>query len=148
MKYIDLTQGRFALIDDDDFDIVSMFTWHYRKVDDILGYACTNYKARYPQMHRLIMRKHLIDNPSMLVDHRDKNGLNNQKLNLRLATPGQNNLNRRIQRNNKSGYTGVCFDTRHKKWKVTFQGRGRGHFVNKEDAIAFRLQIEATEGVF
>jgi hypothetical protein len=64
-------------------------------------------------MHRVIMNA-----PSgMLVDHRDGNGLNNQKSNLRICNRKQNQQNRPMNSNNKSGYKGVCWNKRSNKWR-------------------------------
>jgi len=53
------------------------------------------------------------------VDHKDGNGLNNRKANLRLCTNSQNQANRNgTQRNNTSGFNGVTWSKHDKKWRA------------------------------
>lgn len=91
-----------VVIDDDDFELVAPHRWMLMCVRN-LRYALTHIEKKPVLMHRLIM------NPptELVVDHKDTDGLNNQRDNLRVVTRGQNGLNRRIHKNNKSGYKGV-----------------------------------------
>jgi hypothetical protein len=109
MKLIPLTQGLFTQVDDEDYDDLSQYKWHVVKapytyyVVRAITSPDKNSKNRQIKlrMHRVIM------NPSneMEVDHRDGNGLNNQKSNLRVCTPSQNMANRRSA--GRSRYLGV-----------------------------------------
>lgn len=125
MKKIPLGRGKFALIDDDDYDRVSMHTWHmksrlhlnYASSTKYLGGGRKKAKYRMLQLHRFIM------NPSkgMDVDHIDGNGLNNQKSNLRICTHQQNCMNTRKSRNTTSRYKGVSWDKESGKWKASIR---------------------------
>lgn len=107
MKEIPLTRGLAALVDDEDFERLMRYKWHAVKG------TCTFYAARQVRqkgvknkvfyMHRFIM----IPGENTEVDHRDCNGLNNQRSNLRLATSSQNHHNARRSKNNTSGFKGV-----------------------------------------
>src|SRR5262245_31855002 len=85
---IGLSCGRIVLIDRKDLELVSQYKWRaVRKFNTWYAYAHFNDNGRYTtiQMHRLIMNA-----PSNLqVDHRDLNGLNNTRSNLRLATQSE-----------------------------------------------------------
>ena len=84
MKEIKLTQGKVALVDDEDFDMLNQYTWYGDK------YAQTTIERKSVQMHRLIMKT-----PRwMVVDHIDHNGLNNQKSNLRNCSQSANCKNK------------------------------------------------------
>lgn len=150
MKTIELSQGYEAVVDDDDYELLKLIPWHYKAGHKYTSYAChrgpRGSKGYY--MHRLVMREALRNNPDMLIDHINGNGLDNRKENLRLATPAQNNLNRRKQSNNTTGHTGVCYCKRTQKYKVHFRGQGRGYFKNLNDAVAWRKHIEENEGAF
>jgi len=71
------------------------------------------------------------------IDHEDRNNLNNQRLNLRYATQSQNGANRGPQRNNRSGYKGVHWDTERQKWsahiKVDQKVIQLGRFIDISD---------------
>ena len=79
------------------------------------------------------------------VDHADRNPLNNNIDNLRIATSSENNCNSGKQKNNTSGTTGVCWDKSSGKWKVRVAVNKKqhygGYFVNKEDAISKATQM-------
>ncbi len=88
MKEIPLTKGFVALIDDEDFALVSQFSWHAYKGKWAV-YANAIVGGKLIGMHAFLMNPP----PGMDVDHRDRNGLNNCRQNLRLATRSQNSAN-------------------------------------------------------
>lgn len=92
-------------------------------------------------LHRFLLQPE----DGMSVDHIDGNGLNNQRSNLRLATHGQNMMNRRKHVNNTSGYTGVCWDKGAEKWRATLSYRGKtlhiGRFQEPADAALARDKL-------
>jgi len=108
MKLIPLTQGKFAMVDDADYEWLNQWRWY--AVCFVSGgwYVRHNNmsktKTQTETMHALIM----CNNPEGLyIDHKDGNGLNNQRSNLRFATMAENNRNRKLQKNNMCGYKGV-----------------------------------------
>jgi hypothetical protein len=110
---VKLTQGKVALIDDEDWELVSKYSWYaYKNKHGNTFYAATtnskNFKIR---MHRLIM-----NTPSgKQVDHINGNGLDNRRVNLRVCTNSQNHMNGQ-KVHGKSVYRGVCKD--RKWWKA------------------------------
>ncbi len=133
MKEIQLTKGYVALVDDEDFEMVSQFKWQ-AQVCENTTYAIRSIKkddgsTSTQRMHRFIMG---VTDPNVQVDHRCQNGLDNQKHNLRIATQSQNNKNRRVSKNNTSGYKGVHFDRKMGKFRATYRFSGKsisaGHF--------------------
>jgi hypothetical protein len=102
MKEIKLTQGKVALVDDEDFEYLNQFKWHAKKGCNTF-YAKRSIKGSTLSMHSLIMKPpHGFE-----IDHKDLNGLNNQKDNLRICTRSQNQANRKKAKGN-SRYLGVC----------------------------------------
>lgn len=137
MKRIPLTQRKFALVDDEDFEWLNRWKWFARETRE-LWYAgrfeFENKKRKQIHMHRLIMKT-----PSYLdVDHIDRNGLNNQKYNLRNCTRSQNQKNRKKQDNNTSGFMGVSWDKSRNKYKAKIKLNGKtinlGRFQQALDA--------------
>lgn len=103
-KEIQLTKGKVALVDDSDYEWLSRQRWLV--VDGRRCYARSFFKSRRGvYMHRLILG--VEHQPSIQVDHKDGNSLNNQRSNLRLATQSQNQQNRGLSANNTSGFKGV-----------------------------------------
>ena len=95
MRKIKLTQGKYALVDDTDFKLVSQYKWYAHKERDT-WYACCDisYKPKKClRMHRLILGLDFGDKRQ--GDHANHNGLNNQRNNLRICTPQQNHFNHR-----------------------------------------------------
>lgn len=107
MKTISLTKGKVALVDDEDYERVNVFKWLYNN-----GYASRvvyhKRKGKKIKMSRFIMN--VIDK-NIIIDHKDRNPLNNQKNNLRRCTTPQNNINRGHKKNAKSTskYRGVSY---------------------------------------
>lgn len=104
MKEILLTQGKVAIVDSEDYEWLSQWKWQYHE-----GYATTAiYNPDGQTQTRVWMHRLIMDCPDdMVVDHRDGNGLNNFRSNLRVCTPNQNKYNQRPQEGRLSIYKGV-----------------------------------------
>ena len=103
MKEIELTKGYKAIIDDDDFERVSKFNWYVCVARKTCVYATAwdSASRKVIYLHRFIL-----DVPKGLqIDHKNRNGLDNRKENLRLATHADNVRNRDNWR--KGSYKGV-----------------------------------------
>lgn len=103
MKKIKLTQGKYALVDNEDFKQLNQFRWYY----NLLGYAEHKDSLMSITIHRFILKLKKGDNK--IVDHINGNKLDNRKVNLRLCTHSQNLANRSFQKNTTTGYKGVCY---------------------------------------
>jgi hypothetical protein len=114
MIEIPLTQGKAAIIDDQDIHLVEGRTWHAWRVEMKSGelwYAVSSATTRLP---RLLMHRVILDPPPhLLTDHIDGNGLNNQRYNLRAATKAQQSMNSRATDypGKTSRYKGVIWMT-------------------------------------
>ena len=113
MKTIPLTQNKIALVDDEDFERVSKFKWYAGKHDD-RWYAKTNQIGT--TIGTVSMHRFILGIKKFKTDHRDGNGLNNQKKNLRVCNDSQNQANRKISSNNLSGFKGVYRPSDRRKW--------------------------------
>jgi hypothetical protein len=95
MKKIFLTQNQYALVDDEDYDFLIQWNWYAHRSDEkYTYYAMRTVQKKEIRMHNAIAEKYKISDYDEL-DHIDRNGLNNQKENLRISTRGENNFNRR-----------------------------------------------------
>lgn len=138
MKRIKLTQGKFAIVDDDDYEWLNSFKWCAIKNGDTF-YAVRNFTVdgrRMIQSMRLFITGY---NPEKLqIDHRYRNGLNNQRSNLRPCTPSENQMNSKPQRNSSSIYKGVSWNKLRCKWLSQIQVYGKkiyiGLFSDEKDA--------------
>lgn len=117
---IELTQGKVAIVSRCDYVRLSQFKWRARKNKGGSWYAHRSQQLLGSSAYRNIyMHREILDAPAGIhVDHRDGDGLNNTRANLRLATPAENAHNARKHRRNKSGFRGVSWCQRAGKWQV------------------------------
>jgi hypothetical protein len=106
MKQIELSNGGFCKIDDSDFDLVASYRWYgVRDGATTYAYAHTRKPCGRPttvKMHRLLFPQF------KAVDHKDGDGLNNQRANLRDGSNGKNQYNRDARRTTSAyGVKGV-----------------------------------------
>lgn len=145
-KQILLTHGKFALVDDRDYEYLSQFKWHY----DSRGYATRNTTVGGREitirMHRVILGLTSADNCQ--ADHVDGNRLNNTRSNLRIATKTENLRNKAMHKNNTTGYKGVY--CRRGRYRAHIQTEGRNIHIgtyNTPEAAA-RAYDEAAKKYF
>ncbi len=110
------------------------------------GYREINFDRTHYRAHRLVWCYHNGNMPTKDIDHIDGNRLNNNIENLREATHQQNMQNSKIQKNNKSGYKGVHFNKRSKKWRAKIQGKLIGSFDTPE--LAYEAYQEKAKIIF
>lgn len=128
-----LTQGKVAVINAADWQIVAPYSWVANQVDG-RWYAVSRDGGGHTLMHRLIVGAA----SGLDVDHWDRDGLNNRRHNLREATRSQNMANVPIRAGNKSGYKGVSWHSGAKKWRATIKQNYRqvhlGFYADASDA--------------
>jgi hypothetical protein len=142
--------GLVALVDDDDYEVVSLYRWNPSKSRNTF-YAATNILKDDGRRSSLLMHRLITGYPQ--TDHKDWNGLNNQRSNLRPATGTQNNANQRKRSNNSSGFKGVTWDTEQSKWYasiwVNYKRINLGRFASKVDAaIAYDVAARKYHGEY
>jgi hypothetical protein len=145
MKQIKLTKDKFAMVDDEDFEFINQWKWSCAKG---IKYAARRTNNRIIYMHRLITNC-----PEKLeVDHINRDGLDNRKVNLRICTSAENRKNHKILSNNKSGYNGVS-KTPFNTWHTCISLNGKtihlGTYKNVVDAaLAYNVAANHYFGEF
>jgi hypothetical protein len=139
VKHIPLTQGQFAIVDDEDFEALTQYKWHAMK-DCKTYYAARSERGARIRMHRQIMNAPV----GLEVDHINHEGLDNRRINLRLCSVSQNRMNEGRKREGVSSrYKGVCWAKATQKWQTSigFQGKVQylGQFDTEEEAHAVYL---------
>ncbi|NBW16589.1 MAG: Fis family transcriptional regulator [Caulobacteraceae bacterium] len=124
MKKIALNQGQFAIIDDEYFEELNQFKWRVTKERNSF-YAIRTYsingKKYTIKMHRYILK---LTDPKIHVDHINHNGLDNRLENLRACNRHEYKRNRSKLKNNTSGFKGVYWNKRRKKYTAYIYDTG------------------------
>jgi hypothetical protein len=132
---VPLTQNKHAIIDDGDYGLISKHKWHCMKCSSGHLYAVTNI---YKEGKQTKIRMHNLILGICGVDHKDGDGLNNRRSNLRPANQAQNSANRRVSSNNKSGFKGVSWHRKSRKWRAIIYSSGKqihlGFFKSSREA--------------
>lgn len=137
MKQIPLTQGQFAIVDDADYDWLNQWKWYarYSKYTKTY-YARRRFDGNIILMHRQILGLGFRDKRQ--GDHKNHNTLDNRRNNIRVCTCQENQRNRKPRLNTTSGYKGVSWYSRIKKWQAHIQADGKrehlGYFKKEKDA--------------
>lgn len=144
MKQIPLTKGKFALIDDKDYERLSKYKWQFAEG----GFTEQGYANRSRSdnkgkvwMHLEVMGK---IPRGYFVDHKNGNRLDNRRCNLRIASRILNNINRGMFKNNKLGFKGVYKDGNRYMAYIGANCKRipLGRFDTLEEAIKARKKAE------
>jgi len=117
MREILLTKGKVAIVDDEDFEEVNKHKWY------CMPHRNTFYACRHGGNYSIINMSHQImgNVDGKVIDHINRNGLDNRRCNLRFCSVSENCRNKKLNSNNTSGFRGVHWDLKCKKWVVQVQ---------------------------
>jgi hypothetical protein len=137
-REIPLTRGLVAIVDVEDYPRVSQYKWSASKSKNTF-YAIRNIPDNgwtSLSMHRFILGLGYGD--KRITDHINRNGLDNRRSNLRIADSFLNAYNCKMQSSNTSGYRGVCWHNKTKRWWAYFKFERKiiscGYHKTPEDA--------------
>jgi hypothetical protein len=133
MKYLTLTNGKQAAVDDEDYQEVIKHNWYCRKIGKA-EYAATSINGKFHYLHRFIIKPQAHE----IIDHKNRDGLDNRRSNLRICSRSENNANSIGKGGSKtSKYKGVYKHAKG-KWQAELRVKGVNHylglFINEEDA--------------
>jgi hypothetical protein len=148
VREIPLTQGKVALVDEEDYERVSARPWFAvkdEKVNRTNWYARTRDGARHISLHRFILGAER----GIQIDHKDGDGLNCRRENLRIATHGQNMQNR-SKGSGSSRFKGVTWWSLNGvgRWRAQIGYDGTMHHIglfNSEEEAARAYDAKARE---
>lgn len=139
MKQIPLNNRKnepiFALVDDCDYKELSQYNWHKTKS----GYASRYVGGGRNNRVCIYMHRQIMDPPKdMVVDHKNRNTLDNTRGNLRITNQSRNMQNARPRNKATSRYKGVHWNSYHGLWSANIQANNRkvylGRYVTQKDA--------------
>lgn len=137
MKRIPVRGATSAFVDDAHYDHLRRFRWGITKNGYVIGHrrlSSGRYETVY--MHSEVLWVHGLE--AKMVDHRNRNRLDNQYHNLRECTRRSNNANSGPHIDNTSGFKGVSFKKSHNKWVAKLRVQGKqlhlGYFDDPRDA--------------
>ncbi|GHU70051.1 hypothetical protein FACS1894184_14960 [Clostridia bacterium] len=129
------SKGASFIIDKSDTDLIKRYTWYILEC----GYATATVKGKTVYLHKLLGEKEGYKQ----VDHINQDKSDNRRCNLRPATHMQNQYNKKLTSNNTSGYKGVCFDKRSKRYIAYIDAeRKRTYLGYYEDPISAALAYD------
>lgn len=131
-----------VMIDKDDLEKCSQLTWHYAKNKDS-KYIQTRIKGKMIKLHRFLMG---INDSNLLVDHVNRDTLDNRKVNLRVCNYRENSFNKSVRVDNTSGIPGVSFHNANNKWRTKIKYNNvtihLGYFEDINEALINRRIAE------
>lgn len=125
-KQIQLSKGKFATVDEEDFEYLNQWKWYVNSD----GYAVRSERfktesgrisTRTIRMHRVIAQAP----PTYEVDHKFGDRLDNRKQNLRICTQSENCMNKTLSSKNSSGFKGIMWHKRNLRWIARIKVNGK-----------------------
>lgn len=130
--------GKKFIFDKEDFNLLKGHSWF----ENDQGYIMTSLRGRSMRMHRMLVNCKDGD----IIDHRNRNRVDNRRCNLRIATRQLNGMNRGANKNSRTGVKGVGFDMKSKRYIARMVVDGMsihlGTFRTQEEAQMARQKAE------
>jgi hypothetical protein len=125
MNKIQLTKGFVVLVDSKNYNWLNQWKWYYAH-----GYAVRNVYEKDERHYQVRMHRLIANTPDgMDTDHINGNKLDNREDNLRVCNRSQNVANSFVEKQNKSGFKGVSWKQKNKKWVVQIRSNNVVHHI-------------------
>lgn len=143
MKIIPLSQGYETIIDDNDYDLVTQYSWHviFKNANKIPYAQNRIWNKELKKYENWSLHRWLLRPPkNMDIDHINGNSLDNRRSNLQVVPRSMNIFNKAPYHKSKrsSQYRGVCWDKSRNKWSAHICRQGKqktiGRYDNEKDA--------------
>lgn len=136
-RQIILLRGQRALVDDDVFEWLSQWKWRL----GANGYVCRGERTSGEKYRTILLSREILNAPpGLCVDHKDHDPLNNTRSNLRICTYIQNQRNKALNMTGSSGFKGVSYHGKSKKWRAYIFINYKQHHIG-----LFLTEIEAAQ---
>lgn len=137
MKLIPLTRGKVTIVDDADYPHVAQFKWHAVKTTKRGPWYAVRYKylgggKAHKRQRRILLHRFLIS--GVEVDHKNGDGLDNRRDNLRPATRQQNLWNTCRHHDNRTGFKGVSLTPSGDCWRARIMKNRINYFLGRFDS--------------
>lgn len=155
-KKINVVGGHEAIVDAEDYERVNSKRWWLKKSGSGRSNYAYNVQVKNGKQIRTSMHRFILEIPfvrGFVIDHKNGNGLDNRKKNLRICTLSENAMNSRTPKNNSTGHKGVSFNKNTNKYQVHISFKNKqifiGQFSNKIYAsIAYNTAARIFHGKF
>jgi len=129
MKELEIKNSKLkALVDDEDFERLSKFNWFV--AGSSIGRNNDSHRGRHKNK-RISLASEIMNKPNLMFDHKDRDGFNNRKSNLRVCNYTQNNVNRAKRKGTSSIYKGVSLNKKSNRWDVFIRISGKSTRVGE-----------------
>lgn len=136
MKKILLTKGKATVVDDEDYALYGRLKWRAGEPRKGTFYAIRGIRTENGRRVLYLHRAILAAKPGEIVDHINRNSLDNRRVNLRICSHAENVRNQSgATRNSKSGVRGVSWDKQSKKWHAQIKCNGKNTHLGRFDSI-------------
>jgi hypothetical protein len=148
MRIIKSVEGLDITVDNGDYSLLKDSKWRVNSHGYVFRNETINHKNTFISLHRFLMNF-----PNGTVDHINGDKLDNQRENLRICKFSDNNKNQPRYKNNKSGYKGVTWHSRHNYWEAHIGVNGKQLFLGKfndkkEAALTYNYAAQKYHGEF
>ena len=151
MKEIKLSQNKVALVDDEDFEYLNQFKWYALKKSNTY-YAVRNIRLANGKQTSIRMHRVILNVPKgMETDHKNQNGLDNQRENLRICTRQENAMNGSSHKDSSSKFKGVSWYDRKWHSQIEYKGVSKhlgGFLLENEAALSYNKKAIELFGEF
>ena len=145
-RTIPLTQGYEAVVDAADYDHLMRWKWCAQR-DGNTVYARRTIWVRDGNVRAVLMHREIMGaKRGVKIDHKDRDGLNNRRSNLRECTQSQNQMNSKPREGSASKYMGVTWHAKRSRWQAQIKTGGANKYLglfDQEDAAAMAYDAAA-----